>query len=307
VGSNPTSRTFETNLLHLGDLVNFLICLKGRGLRYATLKGYSKDLKYLARHVDLNDPNEVKLFIAELRVKDSYKEKLASEYDNYVKWKSLSWNKPIYRRDRTIPFIPLEREIDQLIGACRRKTSTFLQFIKESAVRPIEAWCIKWSMIDSEREIVYINDPAKHSNSGIFKPSAQLWAMIHRLPRTSEYLFREYENSDLEDFLRTFYKIRKRASERLQNPRLLKISSRTLRHFKATMEYQRTKDILYVMNLLRHKNIKNTLVYTHLVDFGSDEYICKVAKTVDEASKLIESGFEYVTEMEGLKLFKKRK
>ncbi len=93
----------------------------------------------------------------------------------------------------------------------------------------------------------------------------------------------------------------------MQNPRLAKIGPRTLRHFKAAMEYQRTKDILYVMNLLRHKNIKNTLVYTHLVDFGSDEYACKVAKTIDEASKLVESGFEYVTEMEGLRLFKKRK
>jgi integrase len=295
------------NLLHLGDLINFLICLKGKGLRETTLKGYSKDLKFLARHVDLNDPNEVRLFVAEMKVKDSYKEKLVTEYNNYAVWKGLSWNKPVYRRDTVLPFIPLEREIDQLIGASRGKTSSFLQFIKESAVRPIEAWRITWDMVDSERSLIYINDPAKHSNPGIFKPSAQLWAMIYRLPRTSKFLFRKYENSDLDDFLRTFYKIRKRTAERLQNPRLLRIGCRTLRHFKATMEYHRTKDILYVMNLLRHKNIKNTLVYTHLVDFGSDEYTCKVAKTIDEASKLIESGFEYVTELEGLKLFKKRK
>jgi integrase len=295
------------NPLHLGDSVNFLISLKARGFREATIEKYSKDLKHLVRYVDLNDPNEVRLFIAEKRVKDSRKEKLVSEYDNYVKWKGLVWDKPVYRRDTVLPFIPLEREIDQLIGASRGKTSTFLQFIKESAVRPIEAWRITWDMVDSERSLIYINDPAKHSNPGIFKPSAQLWAMIYRLPRTSEYLFREHENSDLDDFLRTFYKIRKRTAERLQNPRLSRISCRTLRHFKATMEYHRTKDILYVMNLLRHKNIKNTLVYTHLVDFGSDEYTCKVAKTIDEASKLIESGFEYVTELEGLKLFKKRK
>ena len=50
-----------------------------------------------------------------------------------------------------------------------------------------------------------------------------------------------------------------------------------------------------------------TLVYTHLVNFESDDYICKVAKTLEEASALIEAGFEYVTEMENIKLFRKPK
>ena len=32
------------------------------------------------------------------------------------------------------------------------------------------------------------------------------------------------------------------------------------------------------MSLLGHKNIRNTLVYTHLVKFENDEWICRVAK-----------------------------
>jgi hypothetical protein len=44
-----------------------------------------------------------------------------------------------------------------------------------------------------------------------------------------------------------------------------------------------------------------------LVDFGGDEFVCKVAKNVDEAKTLVESGFDYVTDVDGLKLFKKRK
>ena len=54
--------------------------------------------------------------------------------------------------------------------------------------------------------------------------------------------------------------------------------TKTLGHFKATMEYHRTKDILHVMSLLGHKNIRNTLVYAHLVKFENDEWICRVAK-----------------------------
>jgi hypothetical protein len=71
--------------------------------------------------------------------------------------------------------------------------------------------------------------------------------------------------------------------------------------------FHRTKDILYVMELLGHKNIRNTLVYTHLVSFESDDYTCKVAGTVEQAATLIEQGFEYVVEIDRAKLFRKRK
>ncbi|MEM2995823.1 MAG: site-specific integrase [Candidatus Bathyarchaeia archaeon] len=101
---------------------------------------------------------------------------------------------------------------------------------------------------------------------------------------------------------------RKRAAEKLGNPRLLQITFHTFRHWKATMEYYKTKDILYVMRLLGHKNIKNTLVYTQLVDFkNEDDFVCKVASTNEEIAQLIEAGFEYVCEHNGAKFFRKRK
>jgi hypothetical protein len=69
----------------------------------------------------------------------------------------------------------------------------------------------------------------------------------------------------------------------------------------------KTKDTLHLMQLLGNKRIQNTLKYTQLVNFhGQDEYVCKAAKTADEAKSLIESGFEYVCDMENLKLFRKR-
>jgi integrase len=83
-------------------------------------------------------------------------------------------------------------------------------------------------------------------------------------------------------------------SEKLGNPRLLRIHFHTLRHWKATMEYHRTKDILYVMKLLGHKSIANTLIYTQLVEFEGDEYHSAIANNMEEAQKLIEAGFEYV-------------
>ena len=61
------------------------------------------------------------------------------------------------------------------------------------------------------------------------------------------------------------------------------------------------------MQLLGHKNVKNTLIYTQLVNFKTDEYICKVAKTVKDATELVEAGFEYATESDGCRLFRKHK
>jgi len=74
------------------------------------------------------------------------------------------------------------------------------------------------------------------------------------------------------------------------------------------MEYHRTKEILHVMEVLGHENIKNTLVYTHLVNFESDEFISKVGKNAVDSCKLVEAGFEYVcTTSENLLVFRKRK
>ena len=39
----------------------------------------------------------------------------------------------------------------------------------------------------------------------------------------------------------------------------------------------------------------------------NDEFVCKVARSLDEAKERVESGFDYVTEMDSIKLIRKRK
>jgi hypothetical protein len=76
---------------------------------------------------------------------------------------------------------------------------------------------------------------------------------------------------------------------------------------KATMEYHKTKDILHVMQMLGHRNIQTTLIYTQLINFESDEFHVRGAKHLEEDKELIEAGFQYVTEREGVKIYRKRK
>ncbi|MGQ9530835.1 MAG: tyrosine-type recombinase/integrase [Candidatus Bathycorpusculaceae bacterium] len=76
----------------------------------------------------------------------------------------------------------------------------------------------------------------------------------------------------------------------------------TLRHWKATMEYHKTKDIPHVMQLLGHGNIKNTLIYTQLIDFKEDEWTCKAAEPLKRQNSLLKQGLSMLTRLRCLPL-----
>ena len=98
---------------------------------------------------------------------------------------------------------------------------------------------------------------------------------------------------------------------KLKNSRILRITYPTFRHWKATTLYHETKDIVYVMRFLGHKNIKNTLVYVQLeeaiFDKKNDGFVSKAANTIEEVCKLVDAGFDYVCDVGDAKVFRKRK
>ncbi len=160
-----------------------------------------------------------------------------------------------------------------------------------------------WTDLDLKTGAVRLNQSEKHGNPRMFQISSTLTAMLHTIPKESDRVF----TGDLLSFRRVFRKNRLRMAHKLQNPRLKQITFHTFRHWKATTEYAKTKEILYVMQLLGHKDIKTTLISTQLISFKSDESQSATAQTVDEASKLVEAGFEYVCTYNNVLLFRKWK
>jgi integrase len=198
----------------------------------------------------------------------------------------------------------LESELDALISAAGKVTSAFLMVAKETGARSGEIAKLRWIDLDTEKNTLSINNPEKNSTSRTLKLSAKTVAMINALPKKYKpYIF----NPDPAAHRRVFYNLRRIAAKKLQNPRLKRIHLHSFRHWKGTVEYAKTKDLLWVAHVLGHKSIKNTMIYTHLCDFKSEEHYSATAKTVDEARKLIESGFQYVCDMKSVKLFSKRK
>jgi integrase len=286
-------------------ILEFSWWMKKQGYKDGTILSRTKLLKIMVkRGANLYDPESIKEVIAKQTWSEGRKENAVNAYNTYLTMTDGKWNPPIYGRIRKLPFIPREQEIDALIASCSTKGAALLQTLKETAARVGEAWNLNWTDLDIENRTVRIT-PEKGSNPRIMKISLKLLSMLLALPRKGERIFGKYPVSG---YRQCYTRQRKKAAIKLGNPRLLQITFHTFRHWKATMEYHKTKDILYVMKLLGHKSIKNTLVYTQLIDFPEDdEFVCKVAKTVQEASQLIESGFEYVCAMDDAKLFRKRK
>ncbi len=278
--------------------------LRKQGLRDTTIVPMLKALRILGNRTDLENPQLARDTIATHSTwSDAFKRNLSEAYRHYAEFRGLHFEKLVYKPIDKLPFIPTEQELDSLILACGCKTSTVLQFLKETGARIGEAWNLKWTDLDLERGIVTIT-PEKGSYSRQLKISPKICTMLSRLARKGPKVFGW---ARVDSFRREYEKQRKRIAQRLSNPRLCEIRLHTFRHWKATYEYHKTKDILHVQRILGHRNIMHTMTYTRLVDWKSEDFVCKIARTVEEASCLIEAGFDYVTELDAVKLFRKRK
>jgi integrase len=304
-----TTQETKTCAGEKGQLIEYAWQLKKEDFKETTIKLYSVILKTLLKKgANLSDPESVKEVIANMEISTTTKRSYVMAYDTFTKVIGLKWKKPRYRPEAKYPKIPMESDIDQLIIGSGKKLGTVLLIAKETALRIGEILRLKWIDIDTERNLIILNTPEKGSNSGIYKVSSYLISRIMSLPKKSERIFPTSVNSISVRLRDT----RRRLVNKLQNPRLLKITFHSLRHWKAIMLYHKLKDPYYVKDFLRHKDIRNTTLYINIEralfqSSNDDEFSVKVAKNLQEACELLKVGFEYVTEMEGVKVFRKRK
>lgn len=293
-------------------IFDFIWYMKRNGYAEATIQGRVRLIKRLAKlGANLYDPESVKHVIAKQPWSTGRKDLACEAYTTFLTMHGGTWQRPTYKRVEKEPFIPQPSEVKQLIAGCSPRMACFLQLLLETAMRPGEAWQLTWADYDKATRTIRVT-PEKGSKSRTYKISKELAEMLDNLPR--KYGDRIFSRPDMpiDHHNRNFAIQRKRIAQKLKNPRLLQISFKTLRHFKATMEAWRTRDPFHVQDFLRHKNIKNTMRYIHLAQVlfkNEQEYITKVAHNVKEACALIEAGFEYVTGEydDGGKIFRKPK
>lgn len=282
--------------------------MKANGLSDCTINFTRKALYFLAKNCNLNNPEEVKTFIANRKATNHYKRNLCIAYNKFVLHNKLEWQMPIYIQPSKLPNIPKTETLKQLISYARKNLAVKLMISMETGLRPVEVMNLKVKDVNLENRTI-TPTTAKHGSARILKISNTTKDLLKRhivkYKRTSTD---EIFKGDAERYGRQYRQMRNNLAEKLENPAIRQIRLYDLRHYFATMLYSKTRDILYVKQQLGHRKIDNTLIYTQLVDqTEEEEYICKTATNVKQATTLIENGFQYVTEMDGLKLFRKRK
>lgn len=283
--------------------------MRREGYRSPTIRAAVKTLKAVGRRCNILNPEAFKDYLSKATYSENRRDKILGDLTRFYKWLGVDFYRPLSRRVETLPFIPLESEIDSLIGGLGTKLSAFTRLVKETGARPMEIFQLKWTDVDAESSTVSIT-PEKGSRPRRPKINATTLASTLIQPRIGMYIFYNEKGNYEEqyrNFFRNFAECRTTIAKNLQNPRIRCISFKTLEHWKASTLYAKTKDVLLVKEMLGHRSISSTMKYTHLINFDTDDYVCKAAKSVEEAKALVESGFEYVTDVEGCKLFRKRK
>ena len=293
-----------------GKILELCLYMKRQNYSEETIRLNRIALKVLyERGANLFDTDSVKDVIAKQTWSSSRKKNVIIAYTNFLKICKMTWDPPRCVVTSPFPFIPTEQEIDALITSAPKKLSTFLLLLKETAMRRGEAKRLKWINIDSETNVITLNNPEKNSNPRMWKVTPQLIAQLNALPKTGEFVFGTCKMDSLKS---AYLHLRRKQADKLKNPRLLKIGFHTIRHWKATTLYHRTKDPLYVRDFLGHKSMKNTEKYMNIerTVFGgadSDTYTVKVTDKQHEATTYLEQGFEWIGVKDSLIFLRKRK
>jgi integrase len=291
----------------IAQLINYTFQLKKDGRAETTIQTTGTRLTRIAKICNLDDPEDVKATLASLPWKNNTKNQVANLYTGFLKYLGKTWKQPQYQVEEKQPFIPTEQELDTLISAGSPKTAIFLQILKETGARSGEAQRLKWIDIDIQRKTINIT-ASKGSNGRILPITNELINMLNNIPRPNQNLFQV----DLHTLRNTFHMLRKRTAKKLSNPRLLAIHLHTFRHWKGTMEYHKTKDIIHVKTVLGHKDIESTMIYINLEQAiflsTSDEWTSLVTHNIQEETNAIDIGFELVRAInETNAIYRKRK
>jgi len=282
--------------------------MKNNGKGDYWIKFVRKALSHLKKNADLNRPEQVKQFIASKNVTNGYKKNLALAYNLFCKYYKIDWEMPKYKvQSRTIR-IPTTEKLNMLIARAGKTLGLKLTISKETGLRPIELCNLRVKDIDFDKRRIHPTT-AKNGASRILRMSTKLSARLQALIEAKTLdLNAKIFNGNAEAYSKAFRQMRNLLANKIEDQTLKTIRLYDLRHYFATMLYAKTRDMLYVKQQMGHKKIETTLIYTQLLHLEEDDnFTCKTASNVKQATELIENGFEYIQEIDGIRLYRKRK
>jgi len=248
--------------------------MKSSGISEATLRGVSFSLKYLAKNVNLHDPENVKLFIGNMTQKNSYKRNVTNAYNYVVILNGMEWQKPRYKAERKIPLIPTTANVNKIISACTKKYATIFTILAETGLEAHELATVTREDIDSENGILNAQGCKGHDPRS-FKLKQATKGML------SEYLHKYTGEKPFPascHMSHIWTRTRNKLADILKTPELKRVKMRNLRNYSGAQLYHRTKDPIRVMRHLGHKKLETTMHYLRGIHLDAEEeYTCRTA------------------------------
>ena len=294
------------------EIIKTLLTMQTNGLKEGTLRSVNYQLKYLERYTDLIEPEKVKAFISQMKQANSYKQNMVKAYNYFADINGLDKLETLFKYQRKIPLIPTSENVNKIISASTKKYATIFRILDETGLEGEELATITKNNIDEKQGIINAQGCKGHkSRSFKLKPETaeMLRQYLNRQKHTRSDTFTNEKPFPPAVYMsKAWIETRNKLAIKLQQPEIKKIPLRNLRHKFATLTYDKTKDMFYIMQQMGHTKYETTLFYAQLIHFDQEEeYTVKVASDIKEATELIAHGFEYITEIDGLKLFRKRK
>src|SRR5438552_16957342 len=103
---------------HPLSFLKFNIC-KRKGFKPQTIESHSKILRFLSKYVPLNDPEAVRLFVANQHVSSGRKVNEVDVFSSSGKYHEIAFSESRYSREESLPFMAQYAEMEQIINACR--------------------------------------------------------------------------------------------------------------------------------------------------------------------------------------------
>ena len=266
-----------------------------------TIQFTSKALITISKQADLNNPEQVKQFIANLQTSNGYKKNLCLAYKKFCKYYQIRWQMPIYKPQAKTIKIPTKEKIEMLTASSGKILSLKLTISKETGLRPIELCNLKAKDVDIDQKIIYPTT-AKHGAPRALKISNSLQTTLQNHINTNKLnLNDKLFKGTAEDYGKHYRAMRNSLATKLSKPELKTIRLYDFRHYFATHAIRKNKRHSSSQITIRTQKNRNNPIYTQLLNLNEDEWTCKTV------TNLIENGFEYIQEIDGIRLYRKRK
>lgn len=205
---------------------------------------------------------------------------------------------------------PTEQKLNLIIAGSHEDLALKLRISKDCGLRPIEIAMLKARDIDTDHRSI-TPTTAKHGApralpiSDSLNTTLKTYININNI-KPDEILFKIASHS----FSHIYRMTRNGVAKKLNDQTIKSIRLYVFRHYFGTMTYRRTQSTAHTAYCMGHKNWKNTQVHVdiqEILNSVGDEFNTAVAKTIEEACKLIADGWTVACEFGEAKIFKKRK